>query len=175
MTFLKVFKWYFGQYRQATAEEVFKNMVLLLNQWSIKEGEFYWPFWPSANKHIICQARNNQWRAVHLFFNGNQENRKVCKSIQKLVCMTGEMKKTWTHLKHFWRIEHLKMHRSNPMTTHYKYKQNSDKNKGKNDNVTTIFKIAQTKIRIDGKMHRTVRNSSSKLWPRRWQPHNNRW
>ena len=77
--------------------------------------------------------------------------------------MTGEMKKTWTHLKHFWRIEHLKMHRSNPMTTHYKYKQNSDKNKGKNDNVTTIFKIAQTKIRIDGKMHRTVRNSSSKL------------
>ena len=42
--------------------------------------------------------------------------------------------KTWAHVKDFWRMEHLKLRRSNPTAFQYQFGGNTAKNQNENKN-----------------------------------------
>ena len=136
MSFLQVFKWFFGQYGIATKEEIIENTASLFDSWAPHEGMEI-PIDRFDNVLTFASF------ARHALSNGTlctyflaviKKAVKYQRAYEDWLARESNMK-TWAHLKDFWRQEHLKMKRSNPTAFQYQYSGNVSDNTGevKND------------------------------------------
>ena len=125
LSFLEVFDHFWEHFGIATEEELIENTAQLLNPWQPHEGM----------ESLIERFDQAQ---IYAFFAKNQmDDRTIINYFLAVVKKTGRYtrsyedwitkpddQKTYAVLKEFWRLEHLKMKRSNPTAQQYEFGMN---------------------------------------------------
>ena len=144
MAFLEVFEYFWDQYGQATEKNNQEHGVTL---WSVvtaqRDRETNWPFWPSAHVCLLCETRNATLCTYYLMV--TKKTGKYVRAYKNWL-VRPENQETLAYLKYFWRIRHLKIWRSNPMKTQYKYSRSTSGNKGENNYVVTVLQNCANQI-----------------------------
>ena len=133
MTFLEVFKWFYNQYGIATEEEIIKNMAKLLNNWSPHEGmeKFIGHFDKSVTYASFAGQATASNTIVTYFLTVIKKTGKYQRAYKDWLAR-DDNSKTWAQVKDFWRMEHLKLRRSNPIAFQYQFGGNAAQDQGEN-------------------------------------------
>ena len=126
MNFRQVFDYFWEQFGIATEEEIVDNIATLLNPWQPNEGlEVLIDRFDKAQIYaFFAKSQMDDKTLINPFLILIKKTGKYIRAYEDWIAKP-DADKTYVNMKEFWRVEHLKMKRTNPSASTYRYGMNA--------------------------------------------------